>query len=202
MPATTPTPRRTQQERSDTTTGELIAAARELFARQGYAATSLDEIAAAAHVTKGAVYHHFAGKRDVFRAVYELEQQRLAEIESRAYRRKRDPWAAFHAGCLAFLEASLDPGVQRITLLDAPGALGWETMHEIEADALAMTMDGLQRAIDAGRIPKRPVAPLAHLLFGALCEAAMAIARADDQKAALRAMSAELKRILDGLAGA
>src|SRR3954453_6031701 len=105
MPVTTTTPRRTQQERSNATTGELIAAARDLFARQGYAATSLDEIAAAARVTKGAVYHHFDSKRDVFRAVYELEQRRLGDIESRAYQRKRDPWVAFHAGCLAFLEA-------------------------------------------------------------------------------------------------
>src|SRR3954470_23366273 len=104
MAATTTKPRRTQRERSDATTGELIAAARELFARQGYAATSLDEIAAAANVTKGAVYHHFAGKRDIFRAVYEREQRRLAKIESQAYARKRDPWAGFHAGCLAFLE--------------------------------------------------------------------------------------------------
>jgi AcrR family transcriptional regulator len=202
MAATATRPRRTQKERSETTTGELLAAARELFARDGYAATSLDAIAAAANVTKGALYHHFDGKRDVFRAVYEVEQRRLTEIESAAYWRKRDPWEAFYAGCRAFLEASIDPGVQRITLLDAPGALGWETMREIESDAFAMTVDGLRRAMDAGCIPKRPTEPLAHLVFGAVCEAAMAIARAENQKAALRSLSAELRRLLDALARA
>jgi len=159
-----------------------LAAARRLFAAQGYAGTSLDAIAAEAGVTKGALYHHFDGKRDVFRAVYAAEQERRTEIESAAYARKRDPWEGFHAACLAFLEASMDPGVQRITLLDAPGALGWETMRQIESDSLAMTQKGLRRAMDAGWIPRRPVEPLAQLLFGALCEAAMAIARADNQK--------------------
>jgi AcrR family transcriptional regulator len=193
---------RTQRERSRATTSELLAAARELFASDGYAATSLDAIASAAGVTKGALYHHFGSKRDVFRSVFELEQGRLAEVEQRAYRSEDDPWDAFYAACRAFLEESLDPGVRQITLLDAPGALGLDTMHEIEADALAMTKEGLRRAMEAGCIASRPVEPLAHLLFGALCEAAMRIARCDDQRAELPGMLAELRRLLDALAAA
>ncbi|HEX8075157.1 MAG TPA: helix-turn-helix domain-containing protein [Thermoleophilaceae bacterium] len=200
MPIARSKARRTQQERSEATTAELLAAARELFAADGYAATSLDAIAAAAGVTKGALYHHFDSKRDVFRAVYEGEQRRLAQIESDAYRVEDDPWEGFYAGCRAFLEASLDPRVQQITLLDAPGALGLDTMMEIEADALAMTKDGLRHAMEADCIPTRPVDPLAHLLFGALCEAAMKIARSRDQEAELRGMLAELRRMLDALA--
>jgi AcrR family transcriptional regulator len=191
---------RTQQERSEATTTELLAAARELFASDGYAATSLDAIAAAAGVTKGALYHHFGSKRDVFRAVFVAEQRRLAEIENDAYRAESDPWEGFYAGCRAFLEASLDPRVQQITLLDAPGALGLDTMLEIEADALAMTKKGLRHAMEAGSIPSRPVDPLAHLVFGALCEAAMKIARSEDQEAELRGMLDELRRLLDALA--
>jgi AcrR family transcriptional regulator len=194
--------RRTQQERSDATTAELLSAARELFAQDGYAGTSLDAIAAAAGVTKGALYHHFDSKRDVFRAVYEAEQRALAEIESKAYHGEADPWEGFYAACRAFLEASLDPRVQQITLLDAPGALGLDTVHEIEADALAMTRDGLRHAMEAGRIPSRPVEPLAQLVFGALCQAATTIARSDDQKGELRGMLAELRRMLDALAAA
>lgn len=199
MPAASTKPRRTQQERSDATTGKLLAAARALFAEAGYAATSLDQIAAAASVTKGALYHHFEGKRDIFRAVYELEQARLSDLALAAYGRKRDPWDAFEAGCRAFLEASLDPGVQRITLLDAPGALGWEEMRELESHSFDMMVAGLGHAMDAGRVPRRPAEPLAYLLFGALCEAAMAIARADDPEASLKTMLRELRRLLGAL---
>lgn len=194
--------RRTQRERSEATVGELLLAARGLFARDGYAGTSLDAIAAAAGVSKGAVYHHFASKREVFRGVYVAEQRRLAEAEARAYRRESDPWEAFAAGCAAFLEASLDPGVQRITLLDASGALGPETLREIEADAFAMTRDALRRAIEADRIPSRPVDPLATLIFGALCEMATHIARSEDQRATLRECLEELRRVLDAIAQA
>jgi AcrR family transcriptional regulator len=179
----------------------VLAAARELFAKDGYAATSLDAIAAAAGLTKGAVYHHFPNKREVFRAVYARERARVGEIETTAYRRKRDPWDGFVAACVAFLEASADPGVQRITLLDAPSALGWQTMHEMfELDAFAAMRWALQSAMDAGRLSPRPVEPLVHLLHGAICEAAMEIARASDQKRALREATRELRRLLEAVA--
>ena len=193
--------RRTQRERSEATTSEVLAAARKLFAEAGYADTSLDAIAAAAGLTKGAIYHHFASKQEVFRAVYEQERLRLAEIERSAYSRKRDPWDGFGAACMAFLEASLDPGVQRITLLDAPGALGWETIRETYGrDALAMMTVALEESMAAGRLRKRPVEPIAHLLHGAINECAMHIAYAKDQRAALRATSAELRRLLEAVA--
>ena len=83
--------------------------------------------------------------------------------------------------------------MQRITLLDAPAALGWETIREVEAPSFQLTELGIRRAIDEGRIARRPPGPLAHLLFGALCEGAMTIARADDPAAAQRAVWAELR---------
>ena len=116
--------RRTQRERSETTVAALVAAARDLFANDGYAATSLDAVAGAAGVTKGALYHHFAGKRELFRAVYEHEQEQLVAALGEAYARKRDPWDAFEAGCLAFVESSLEPGLQRITRWTPPGCSG------------------------------------------------------------------------------
>lgn len=194
--------RRTQRERSETTVAALVAAARELFANDGYAATSLDAVAGAAGVTKGALYHHFEGKRELFRAVYEHEQQQLVAAIGEAYARKADPWDAFEAGCRAFIESSLDPGLQRITLLDAPGALGWEAIREIESPALQLTELGIERAMDAKRLPRRPPEPLAHLLFGAMCEGAMKIARSEDPQAAQRAVWAELRRMLRALAAA
>ncbi|MBA2506393.1 MAG: TetR/AcrR family transcriptional regulator [Thermoleophilaceae bacterium] len=200
MPRTTSRSPRTQQERTETTTAALVDAARGLFAQDGYAATSLDAIAARAGVTKGAVYHHFSGKVELFRAVYAQEQDRLGGLILDAWRRKDDPWEGFEAGCEAFLKASLDPEVQRITQLDAPGAIGWEGMRELENDCFDNLKAGLVAAMDAGRIEKRPVDPLAHLLFGAICEGAMTVARASDQKTAHRETVRELRRMLRSLA--
>lgn len=199
MAATRTRPRRTQRERSDATTASLLEAARDLFAQDGYAATSLDAVCAAADVTKGALYHHFEGKRDLFLAVCEQEQRRLTESESAAFRSKKDPWEGFCAGCEAYLKAVIDPGVQQIMLLDAPGVLGWDTMREVETEAFEAAVSGLRRAMDAGSIGRRDPEPLMRILFGALCEAAMAIAKAEDQAAALRTMTRELRRVLDGL---
>jgi AcrR family transcriptional regulator len=190
----------TQHERTETTIAALLAAARELFAEDGYAATSLDAVVAKAGVTKGALYHHFGGKRELFAAVFAAEQVRLSGAIVAAYQRHKDPWDAFEGGCGAFIEACQEPGVQRIVLLDAPPALGWETIRELESGSLKMMQQGIQRAIDAGSIPERPVTPLAHLLFGAVCESAMVVARAPDQDAALADSLAELHRLLRSLA--
>jgi AcrR family transcriptional regulator len=178
---------RTQRERSEATIAELVKAARRLFVEKGYADTTLD-----------AVYHHFSGKRDLFRAVYEREQQSLAEISFTAYRRKRDPKRGFYEACRAFFEASLDPGVQRITLIDAPAALGGDGMRKVaDRYSMALIVTGLQTAIDDGLIAKRPVEPLAHLIFGAICEGVMLVARSEDQRAMTRQVLVELKSLFD-----
>ena len=192
--------RRTQAERTEATTAALVDAARELFARDGYDATSLDAVAARANMTKGAVYHHFDGKRQLFEAVFTREVQQLATPLVEAYARKKDPWEAFKAGCRAFLDECLDPDLQRIVLLDALAAIGWEQVRRLEGPLLDMMQLGISQAADAGRIAPRPPAPLAHFLYGALCETAMIVARADDQKAAHRQAVSEINRILDGLA--
>jgi AcrR family transcriptional regulator len=191
---------RTQTERTEATTAHLVEAARTLFAAKGYEATALDDVVAAAGVTKGALYHHFGSKRDLFRAVFEHEEDALARACHRAYAAERDSWTGFHAGCRAFLEATLDPGVQRICLLDAPAVLGWETVREIEAEySLAMIENGLRHAIDSGRIAPRPTAPLAHMLMGALGEGAMMVARAGDQRGAMQAVAREVESLLAAL---
>jgi len=189
----------TQQERTENTTASLVGAARELFAEDGYAATSLDAVVAKAGVTKGALYHHFSGKRELFAAVFAAEQAKLSEAIVAAAQVHEEPWEAFEAGAAAFVEACQEPGVQRIFLLDAPSALGWETIRQLESSSLKMMELGIQRAIDAGSIDRRPVEPLAHLLFGALCESAMVVARAPDQRSALNDSLAELHRLLASL---
>ncbi len=191
--------RRTQAERTEATTTALVDAARELFAKDGYAATSLDAVAAKARVTKGAVYHHFEGKQQLFEAVFAREVERLAEVMTAVYATKRDPWDAFEACCRAFLEECLEPGLRRIMLLDALVATGWEGVRRVEAPMLHMMEIAIARAVEAGRIAPRPAGPLAVFLYGALCETSMNVARADNQKAAHRKALTELGRVLDGL---
>jgi AcrR family transcriptional regulator len=193
--------RRTQQERSEATVSELLSAARDQFARDGYAATSLDAIAASAGVTKGALYHHFSGKRELFRAVFSEENQRLNDVVAEAYGKPDDPWEAFYEGCRAYLEASADPAVQRIVSLDAPSALGFDTVKEIEMEcSFGSTVAGLKRAMRAGRIGEQPVEPLAHMLWGAIGEGSRAIADAEDQQKTLREVLESLRTLLDALA--
>jgi len=189
--------RRTQRERSAATIDELLRVSRQLFAERGYNDASLDDVVDAAGVTKGAVYHHFKGKQDLFRAVYEQEQKRLVESCLAASARKRDLKQRFLTSCEAFFEASLDPAVQRITLVDAPAALGLEQMREIEYRyTLALVIDGLELAMDRGLMPRRPVLPLAHLIFGAMCEAAMLVALSENQRAVSRQVFSELTTLI------
>jgi AcrR family transcriptional regulator len=192
------TRRRSQPERSEATRRALVESARDLFASEGYSDTQLDDVVRSAGVTKGALYHHFQGKADLFRAVFEQEQRRLAKMVSEAYRRQRDPWKGFSAGCRALLEAQLDPGVQRITLLDAPSVLGWEQMRDIWSRyCLQLVKKGLEEAIAAGQIASRPIEPIAHLVLGAVCEGSMMVARADDQRAAAKRVLTELSILLN-----
>ena len=190
----------TQRERSEATTARLVAAARELFATHGYAATLLDDVVVAAGVTKGALYHHFAGKRELFEAVFAAEQERLAVTAGRAAARRRDPWAGLWEGCRAYLEASLEPGVQRITLLDGPSVLGWDRLRELEdAYTVAPMRAALERAVAEGLISKRPIEPLVQMLNGAICEAAMLIARSENQRSASKQVMREIRLWLDAL---
>ena len=191
--------RRTQAERTEATTAALVDAARDLFAHDGYAATSLDAVAAKARVTKGAVYHHFQGKQQLFEAVFVREVDRLCAVMPAVYASKRDPWDAFGACCRAFLEECLEPGLQRIMLLDALAAMGWEGVRRMEAPMMELMEVAIAAAVEAGRIAPRPAGPLAVFLYGALCETSMSVARADNQKAAHRRALTELSHVLNGL---
>ena len=195
--------RRTQAERSDATTAALVAAARPLFAERGYAGVGAEEIVQAAGVTRGALYHHFGGKPGLLEAVYrQIEKELTDEIVEGALRGS-DPLEAMRIAIGVAMDASIEPDVQRIVLLDAPAVLGWERWREIAADyGLGLIESSLQAAIDAGQIAEQPVKPLAHLLMGALDEAAMLVARAEDPKAAKAEVTATLDLLLDGLARA
>jgi AcrR family transcriptional regulator len=194
--------RRTQAERSDATRGALVAAARELFAREGYAGVDTEEIVRAAGVTRGALYHHFGGKEALLEAVYEqIEVEFLQQIGALVGPlEETDPLGALAAGAEAFIEASREPEVHRIVLLDAPSVLGWERWREIGLRyALGMTEAILGAAMAAGQIPEQPLRPLAHVLLGALDEAALYVAGAEDPDAARAEIAPVVRRLIDGL---
>jgi AcrR family transcriptional regulator len=108
--------RRTQAERTEATTRALVESARRLFAARGYAPTSIDDIIGAVGITRGALYHHFETKTELFRCAFEEQEKLLMAAVMKATAKKDDPWSAFRAGCEAFLEACLEPAVQRIIL--------------------------------------------------------------------------------------
>ncbi len=193
--------KRTQAERSESTRAELIAAARALFAEHGYAGVGTEEIVRAAGVTRGALYHHFTDKRELFEAVYERIEVELAErIAGGALSADAaSPVEAMRAGAEMFLVAATEPETQRIVLLDGPSVLGWDRWREIATEhGLGLIEATLKAAVEAGEIEPQPVRPLAHVLMGALDEAAMLVARADDPVA----MRAEVGRTLDALLAA
>ncbi len=190
------TAERTQQQRTEATTAALVAAAKRLFAKHGYATTSLDDVANTAGVSKGALYHHFAGKRELFQAVFEDEQRRMNDIIKGAYKRERDAWKGLYAGCKAFLEGSLASGFQRICILDGPAVLGWEFIREFERDhAIGQLSYGLR----AAGLPSKRAETVAHLVFGSVCEGAMLAARSGDPRAATRQVLGELHTVLEAV---
>jgi AcrR family transcriptional regulator len=155
----------------------------------------------AAGVTRGALYHHFEGKRELFQAVYEeVEQGLLERIAELADRSASDPLEVLHAGSQAFLDACEDPAVQRVALLDAPSVLGWELWREIGMRyGLGLVESAVQASIEAGLIEPQPAGPLAHLLLGAIDEGAMLVARADDGGRTREQVGAAVARMLDSL---
>jgi len=194
--------KRTQTERSEATREALIEAARPLFAERGFAGVGTEEIVRAAGVTRGALYHHFDDKRELFAAVYEQVEIELAEriAASALEDNVSSPLEAMRAGAEMFLVASTEPAVQQIVLLDGPAVLGWDRWREIAAEhGLGLIEASLQAAIEAGAIVAQPVRPLAHILMGALDEAAMLVARAEDPEQMRAEVGQTLGALLDGL---
>jgi AcrR family transcriptional regulator len=194
---------RTKAAQREATTRALIDAGRDLFAERGYAAVGTEEIVQRAGVTRGALYHHFRrGKEELFRAVLvELSAETVRRIAQVA-RATDDPWEALVGGADAFLDACATPEVQRIMLVDGPSVLGWEVWRAIDTDyGLGLLEQALQRAMDAGVMLPAPTSAVAHVLAGALDEAAMVVARAEDPAAARAEMGQTVRRLLDGLRG-
>jgi AcrR family transcriptional regulator len=191
-----------QAERRTATRGAILDAAGNLFSGQGFAATSVDAVAAAAGVAKGAVYHHFASKEAIFEAVFEETSTALARRVAAVSAGARDSLDAMVVGSRAYFDACAEPAVGRIILRDGPAVLGWERWRQIDAEHFGrMIPAALDAAMEQGLMPRQPVGPLARLLVGAVTEAAVACAASDDPAGTGRAHVAALEAVIDGLRG-
>ena len=194
---------RTQADRSAATRAALVRAARPLFAQHGFAGVGTETIVQAAGVTRGALYHHFADKTELFAAVFEeVERDVMKRIATTiAGSGTTDPLAMMQLGADAWLDACADPEVQRIVLLDAPAVLGWERWREVGMRySFGLVEALLGRAIERAASTSQPVTALAHVFIGAVDEAALYVARAADPAQAREDMSGVIQRMIRGLA--
>jgi AcrR family transcriptional regulator len=190
-----------REEYADATKEALFDAAEAAFTDKGFAATSLDDVAAAARVTKGALYHHFENKQRLFEAVFvRLEEAAIART-AEAATSKRDAWNQALAGFGAFLEMCEEDRFRRIVLEEGPAALGWHRWRELEEPyGISLLRAELQYMADAGVIRKASLDMLASMLYGALTEAAFAVSSAApaDRTATRRAAEKTLATLLGG----
>ena len=197
-----PLTRGRKEDQSARTRQALIEAARDLFARHGYAATGTEEIVQVAGVTRGALYHHFVDKRDLFEAVYtDLQNDLRDRIVAAARSRPEAPtWDRIRRGVIEYLDHSMEPTVQRIVLIDAPAVLGWERWRAIDSEyALGLLKNALDGARDEGLLIAADPDTLAHLMLGVVSEASQVIAGASDVAAARREVGKDVDHFLDSL---
>jgi len=189
-------------EQVEATRLALVAAARTRFGRDGFAATSVDDVAADAGVTIGALYHHFGTKAGLFETVFEQVQVELLEgAMTAAAAVGPSPLAMLRKAFSAFLDAVLQPDVQQIVLVDGPAVLGLARYTEIdERYSYAGVRDTLQAAADASEITAFDIDTMAHVLLGACTQGGLLIARSPHQRKARRAVGRTIDELLDGLA--
>ena len=190
--------RRTQVERSAQTRDALISAARRLFGAEGFAEIGAERIAREAGMTRGALYHQFTDKAELFAAVLDQVEAEIAQrvAWSVAGFDPADSTGMLLAGAGAWLDSSSEPDLQRIVLLDGPSVLGWDRWRQICLRHTVGLIEALlQDGIERGSLPPQPVRALTHVLVGAVDEAALYIAQADDKAAARADMDVVLHRL-------
>jgi AcrR family transcriptional regulator len=202
-----PPAKRLRDEHAEATRAALIKTARELFAARGYADVSIEDISDGTRVTRGALYHHFADKKDLFRAVFEEVQRELvarvreaAEATAKKTAARSGPWTRLRRACHAYLDVCLDPRMQQIVVRDASGVLGWHTWCELDrAYGLGVLEEELARARDAGELAPQSLSATAHLLLGTLNTAATVVSQSHEPEVALAQVRGTIERLLLGL---
>jgi AcrR family transcriptional regulator len=189
--------RRSNAERTAATKASLVVAARELFARLGYAETSTEAILERAGVTRGALYHHYKEKVELFADVCaEMHGEAQAAILAAAARAK-DPLGALERGCEAWIDYMARPDARRVLVIEAPSVLGWERWNEMDAPGFASLADGVREAMAVGKLKAMPAEELAVLLNGAINFGVMWAGHGE--KSRLARLKAAVKRLLKEL---
>ena len=187
-------------QQSTRTKAALIAAGRELFARHGYAGVTAEDIAAAANLTTGAVYHQFGSKRGLFLGVFEAVEAELTARIGAAAASGPGPWEGFTAAAAAFLDSAAEPDVRQVVLIDGRSVLGWEEWHDVMARyGLGLTRAAIGQLMEAGLLRPAPLDALAAGVFGALSELALFVATAEDPPSAGEEARGALAVLLESL---
>ncbi len=183
--------------RGEATRAQLIAIGTGLFASRGYEDTSIEAVLREAGVSRGSLYHHFAGKESLFEAVLEDVEAKVGSETVAAGAGADGLAAALRAGCLAWIRIAGDPVVQRILLIDAPAVLGWERWRATEErHALGLIRTALQAVADEGSLRPDLVGTLAHMMLASVNEVALLVARSDDPAAAMKAGADAIDELL------
>ena len=188
-------------EYSATTKRALVDVARDLFTEHGYAGTSLDAIVAGADVTKGALYHHFAGKQALFEAVFELVEHEASKAVHDRIKHEPDPWEKARAGLRAFLAVVRDPTYRRVVIQDGPAVLGYERFREQEERSTFSNVLAIVAAVlSAGDLDldEAMQKTFARIFFGAMSSAGESVATSEDPIAAAARVETAIGFMLAG----
>lgn len=186
----------TQAERSAATIASIISAARQLFAARGFAATSIHDIARRAGVAKGAVYHHFDSKAEIFLRVFEQMTGTLAAEVAASAAAGESILDHFELGMLKYLTSIAGDRFRQVLLIDGPAVLGWEKWREIDrryfGGATQPPVEGTQHI----RVSAREIAAIGHLIAGAVSEAALVCAISEHRVREARDFTSALRKML------
>lgn len=190
---------RRRADQVEETRGKLIAAARRAFAQKGYSEASMDDLTAAAGLTRGALYHNFGDKKGLLQAVIDQIDGEILEQMRAAGQQYRTRWHAFLAEAITYIEMSLEPEVQRIMLLDGPAVLGDPSRWPNQTACLRTTAAMLAELIEEGTVKPVDTEAAAQLVNGAALNAALWIAAADEPVAALPRAVQAFRLLVSGL---
>lgn len=191
-----------QSERREATIAAILKAARRLFASRGFDSTSIDDIAASAGVAKGAVYHHFESKEEIFTQVLDSVQAELAASPPPSLLNISDPLDQIATAVMEYLIAANEPGIRQILLIDGPAVIGWQKWREIDDRYFGAGAKAAVERILAKSATSARIEAVTHLLMGAVMEACLVCAKSQNAKKSARELSSALRVMLEGVRSA
>jgi AcrR family transcriptional regulator len=187
-------------ENGKKTAATLVKVAKHFFSEKGYVNTPMEEIVKEAGLTRGALYHHFGGKKGLFQAVFEDALDEINERIEKALDQSTNTWQSFISTTNTFLRACSEPEMQQIVLLDAPSILGWEVWRRVDEERTMVPLKNiLTRLIEEGVIKPLPIEALSHIIGGATSEIVLWIAHSENPQKAMTEGYATLEVLYNSL---